>query len=1095
MSSRSTNAMPPAKDMDEQALGQTFTEKDFSADAMRRQMERTVVDRGLDDADREVAEAGRPSLQAISLAEKLHRYGIADAVDVSERYQVGNVIGLGATGRVYSVIDRNLNRAVALKVLAQSTASNAEVVHSFVNEAQITASLQHPNVLPVYDLDINEQGQIYFTTKKIDGRTLGDAIHLAAAGKPLPQLASRNAIISVFLNIGHALAYAHHKGIVHRDIKPDNIMLGDFGEVLLLDWGSAALINDSGKALYGTPIYMSPEQARREFADQRSDIYCLGASLFHALTLRRPTWANDQDEFWRKKRAGVIDPIDTALHRQIPSPLIDIMLKALAAKASQRYQSIDEFLTDLKNFQAGLAVSAHRDTLIERVARWHAVHARVIWASLLLAAVITSLCMVIYGEMLKGLASWGRPIMVENFDENWQDRWDQIEGKWTVDDNRVVLTADGGDSGVLLFERKIWGDTAIEFDGIIAPDTLPCDLSLFWYHDVPLAKDRNHYRKQSLFQGDETFSDENDRKNLLCFSENSYQACIGAKDGTCSIIEVAGQSVSFNYFRPQVGVRYHIRVEIEDATITSYVDGVQICRYVDENNITGGYFALYGWYAGKTFENVRIYNRGVAQKVSATAVPDDYFRSGDFGEAAKRYAQIAASNPGSQIGNEAAYKQGVCMVQLGRTEEAETLWRPLKGTTWNYAARMYRLEQRFIADEHETVLAELEDLYATATPEIRLRVPIRWMDFANRLVLRAEREGLRDTLQKYLDLHDRLFPTDISTDGACADMLIMQGRFEEVLRRYPNHIVACCRSLGYLGRDRDILDRYPDQPGQRMNAYLRMAAWDELIKEMPDAAGHPAYKYARDLVMKDSTLSPSDIFGDAKIYGWSLMNALGRSEQVVSIGNPIEQARALSFLGRFNELTYIGQQDDIVALMARRMARRALDLHGNDFSFAMWPRHLLGLHEFQRGDHAAAFRYFEMPADYEFHQQQFHLAHYVVVPFLRELDGDHGALERACDVFDRSRRYIYEQRPWYNAQFILGRVDDETFLDQPHCIYANADRELLSGIKLERAGKPDEALAHYRGFFAIPNYRRGWAPDPVIDDFVTWRINELSPGQ
>ncbi len=142
------------------------------------------------------------------------------------------------------------------------------------------------------------------------GPSLGAAIESSSPGPRAAAIADFNAIVSIAIAVCNATAYAHHRGIIHQDIKPDNILLGGFGEVLLLDWGSAALVPEaSGRVtskLYGTPLYMSPEQARGEYADRRSDIFCIGAALFHALLLRLPTWSDEPTDSGARNQAPTV---------------------------------------------------------------------------------------------------------------------------------------------------------------------------------------------------------------------------------------------------------------------------------------------------------------------------------------------------------------------------------------------------------------------------------------------------------------------------------------------------------------------------------------------------------------------------------------------------------------------------------------------------------------------------------------------------------------------------------------------------------------------------------------------------------------------
>ncbi|MBA3708175.1 MAG: serine/threonine protein kinase, partial [Planctomycetes bacterium] len=398
--SASNDAVPSPDDL-KRKLGQTVASDQFSAEAFHTSSAETA-------AAVQPASDAAPVLSGPSLIDRLHARAQPGVAAAEERFQVRNLLGTGATARVYAVVDRDLKREVAVKILDQS---DPQDIDHFLEEAQIAASLEHPNVLPVHDIDVNASGQVYFTMKRIEGQSLGGELASSSRDERSPRIRSFNAVVSIFIGVAHAVAFAHHRGIVHQDIKPDNIMLGGFGEILLVDWGSATRLDDAAPRLYGTPLYMSPEQARMERADRLSDIYCLGSTLFHALTLRFPTWSDDAEEFWRKKRSGTIDAPTAAERAAIPAPLLAIALKAIEPAAASRYATIESFIEDLAHYQAGLAVSAHRDTLRERWARWYRMHRRGLWGGLAVGVVIVALVALLYGERLKEIATWGEPVV------------------------------------------------------------------------------------------------------------------------------------------------------------------------------------------------------------------------------------------------------------------------------------------------------------------------------------------------------------------------------------------------------------------------------------------------------------------------------------------------------------------------------------------------------------------------------------------------------------------------------------------------------------------------------------------------------------
>ncbi|KAA0209316.1 serine/threonine protein kinase, partial [bacterium] len=283
------------------------------------------------------AAGGSTLLDLDGLSEKTAKKAAAEARSElatghheSERYRVLHEIARGGMGAVLEVHDSDLDRKVAMKVLLRDTRKSGSgsgsdgdgqgkvstgPVERFIAEAQLTGSLEHPNIVPVHELGLDSQGRVYFTMKRVRGRSLRGVLDKLRQGHA-PTLAEFTPahLLNVLLKVCDAIEFAHSKGIVHRDLKPENIMVGEFGEVLVMDWGLAKQIDsqapdaegykldvslgasddDSTRTregtVSGTPAYMSPEQARGEISqvDQRTDVFCLGAMLYETLCLVPP---------------------------------------------------------------------------------------------------------------------------------------------------------------------------------------------------------------------------------------------------------------------------------------------------------------------------------------------------------------------------------------------------------------------------------------------------------------------------------------------------------------------------------------------------------------------------------------------------------------------------------------------------------------------------------------------------------------------------------------------------------------------------------------------------------------------------------------
>jgi len=234
--------------------------------------------------------------------------------ELGERYEVGELIGRGGMGEVRLYLDRRIGRDVAQKSLRSDIRKSSIGLERFVREARVQGQLEHPAVVPVYDLGLDATGQVFFTMKRVRGTSLDAVLEAIAEGDAeTRERYSRRKLLTAFVQVCLAIQFAHHRGVLHRDLKPGNIMLGDYGEVHVLDWGLAKLVgkrertekpgprvelpradgdsHDSGStptlagSVLGTPGYMSPEQARGETdgLEPTTDVYALGAILFEML--------------------------------------------------------------------------------------------------------------------------------------------------------------------------------------------------------------------------------------------------------------------------------------------------------------------------------------------------------------------------------------------------------------------------------------------------------------------------------------------------------------------------------------------------------------------------------------------------------------------------------------------------------------------------------------------------------------------------------------------------------------------------------------------------------------------------------------------
>ncbi len=344
-------------------------------------------------------------------AEDAHRFAQSGG-----RYELLREIGTGGQSVVWEAFDRVLMRDVALKEIA-GPRDPERAIARFVREARITAALQHPNIVPMYDLVREDDGSVYFCMRRIDGETLANATRECAS------LTARLGLLPHVLDACQAMAFAHKRGFVHRDIKPQNIMIGEFGDTIVVDWGLAkslsqrddnceeVLVQESDQltlvgSTLGTPAYMSPEQGcgDLESLDKRTDVWCLGAVLYQLLTGQPPYAGANTNVVLRKATHADYQPVLTVCPTA-PKELAAICARAMATSPVDRYQDAQELLEDLAGYLSGQQVNAYTYSTWEAWSLFYRSHKTAIRAlGLVFAAVSVALLVISFAFASEGRA-------------------------------------------------------------------------------------------------------------------------------------------------------------------------------------------------------------------------------------------------------------------------------------------------------------------------------------------------------------------------------------------------------------------------------------------------------------------------------------------------------------------------------------------------------------------------------------------------------------------------------------------------------------------------------------------------------------------
>jgi tRNA A-37 threonylcarbamoyl transferase component Bud32 len=407
--------------------------------------------------------------------------GSADA----GRFSIKRKLAAGGMGAVLEISDRDFGRNTAMKVIKPEARNHPDALVRFLAEARVTAQLEHPNIVPIHDLGAMGDGTLFFTMKFIRGRSFGQVVKALKEGDAAVRAEwNETALLMGFLKVLDGVGFAHAQQVVHRDIKPDNIMIGAHGEVLVVDWGIAKMLDQSaqrqvdaelvkqaktlvqaadwqeqddgsltldGQAM-GTPMYMPPEQARGDLAaiDGRSDIYALGATLYELITLKRSVEANNLQSLLNKVMVGDLIPVTTA-KPDIDPDLAAIITKAMRREPADRYQTCGAMAADIRSFLAGQAVAARQRSLAEALRAWVAAHRR----ELILGGVAAAGVVLVAGSVY-GYITWQNRIKVDALLAEGQREYDGGKSTHSLEQLRRAEAAareakgiDGRDERVL----------------------------------------------------------------------------------------------------------------------------------------------------------------------------------------------------------------------------------------------------------------------------------------------------------------------------------------------------------------------------------------------------------------------------------------------------------------------------------------------------------------------------------------------------------------------------------------------------------------------------------------------------------------------
>lgn len=542
-------------------------------------------------------------------------------------YQILDSIGKGGMGEVFLAYDPICGRRIAIKRIRPDLIGHKQMHRRFLREARITSQLTHPAIIPIYSIQI-EKELAYYTMPFIEGKTLKDlldtALQVEKQGVKSDQQSAIPSLIRIFLSICHAIAYAHSRGVIHRDIKPNNIIVGRYGEVLILDWGLAKLTKqaDNGEAasslnaeerafpidetkeeakeetkvgkIVGTVAYLAPERAFGQEANFQSEIYSLGVILYQILTLHHPFHRRNLSEFRKNAdKEEVIDPSVVAPYRDVPPMLSHITLKCLKRSLEERYQTVEQLSRAIESY-------------------------------------------------LEGRSEWFKK---SSLSIECKSDWEFQENVLTVEHMAISRGTDVSDWVFLMISRaSFFGNTKIEARVRIGDK----GHGIGFLMSIPEASNRDH-------------------------PNNGYCLWISSDlHRSTRLLRANVEIISYPELFLQKQHTYKIKIERIDNNLSFYLDDLLQFSYTSHLPQNGSHIGLLTRDVDFTIEELNVFVGSQNITVNCLAVPDAFLAHRNYNSALAEYRRIALAFPGTAESREALFRAGMALL-----EEAKSLKDPM----------------------------------------------------------------------------------------------------------------------------------------------------------------------------------------------------------------------------------------------------------------------------------------------------------------------------------------------------------------------------------------------------------------------------------
>jgi eukaryotic-like serine/threonine-protein kinase len=962
------------------------------------------------------------------------------------RYQPGEA---GSDG-IVPVRDRLLDRAAQARTVPVAGADALEL------EARFIARLDHAGAPVVLDFVRGDAGAM-LVTRRVAGITLAEAAEQARGPVMPPELASPVMAVQTMLKVCDVVAAVHAQGVVHHALRPACILLGAHGQVVVQDW-SAAMAAQSSPA---TLRYVSTVRVSESVSldGLHRDIQALGVCLCTALLLRGPQ-AEGRDP---------LGPITADERVRLPAQLESIVRQALSSDPGGGYRSVLHLAQDLVRFCEGTAPEAHRPGVMERAEGWIRRHRRPLLAVVALTAATVLAIGMLWGRQVRDWSAWQEVAHEDFSDPTWSQRWIEPptkHGMFAVKDGRLVSTSDG--DALLIFRKRLTTPVAIEYSGEILPGSQPCDLSVQWSEDSGVAEDPARFATQA----------------------RSYMIQAGAfTNEFCAIYQNPGRRLLAHANRQlEVGRTYHFRVELDGVRMSMQIDGETVLEHVDEFPTQSGWLALYGYFKGKAFDDVRILQRRPGNQSGPLASADLASVEKRYGAASELYARATEGLDDPVLIQQALYRKGLAEWRDGQPERAGRTWSQVSDPALALRVACVKLEGSFRSDGSTPRLTGFEEMY-TARPEARPMLHRVWQSVLQQQVEAQRRNPL--VIDYFLSMRDKLFPRDESARYLAATTLLALGRSDEVLQKFPEERNACVRAMLALGRSEAALALPYISQDDRRHAYGMRGEYEKVMSLPGLGAPWNIWTMVRMGRAEDALQVELNA-------AYPVFLHLGRAAELLETVPLSGQAanETLVCLGRLQEAA----GDGAAGMPGSGSSVTAMLLLGQvDLAerIGKLPRNAIRcMQAAERGDATACARLrsqLVMPTQLSGSYGWF--PSLVVGPFIDWLQGDAGALEEQMRPRLDLLSGVFQRTPWFITRAVLGDTPVDEVLGMPTVSEAKAWHAVAAGMRAEVQGDKVAAQRAYTAFVNLPMQHRLLtmnSPDPDVEWFVAWRLRALA---